>query len=164
MNRNPADREEYGPAAADMPYERGTDGPRVIMVGLDGSAAAQRAGAYAGGLARRQHARLVVVFVAAPSAWTALAIPAVTVVLEETFRELAEEVRRQIRERAEELGLPVTFLCRRGEPAIELARVADEIRADMVVVGASRRGWHSLMGSVARRLVRTGHWPVLVVP
>ena len=164
MNPVPADREEYGPEAPDLPFECGTDGPRVIMVGVDGGAAAERAGAYAGGLARRQHAQLVVVFVAAPSLYLALAPPGLSAAVEETVQELTEEMRRQVSQRAEELALPITFLCRRGAAAVELARVADELRADMVVVGASGRGRHRVMGSVARRLVRTARWPVVVVP
>ena len=44
-------------------FELGTDGPKVILVGLDGSVTSMRAGAYAGGLARRQGARLVCVYV-----------------------------------------------------------------------------------------------------
>ncbi|WP_442934586.1 universal stress protein [Micromonospora sp. CPCC 205739] len=34
----------------------------------------------------------------------------------------------------------------------------------MVVVGASGQAGHRLVGSVATRLVRTGRWPVVVVP
>ncbi len=45
-------------------FERGTDGPRVIVVAVDGSTTSMRAAAYAAGLARRQSAELVVVFVA----------------------------------------------------------------------------------------------------
>jgi nucleotide-binding universal stress UspA family protein len=45
-----------------------------------------------------------------------------------------------------------------------LARVADESRADAVIVGASAQAGHRLLGSVAVRLVRTGRWPVTVVP
>jgi nucleotide-binding universal stress UspA family protein len=164
MNPVPADREEYGPEAPHLPFECGTDGPRVIMVGVDGGAAAERAGAYAGGLARRQHAQLVVVFVAAPSLYLALAPPGLSAAVEETVQELAEEMRRQVSQRAEELSLPITFLCRRGAAAVELARVADELHADMVVVGASRRGGRRLLGSVARQLVGTARWPVVVVP
>jgi nucleotide-binding universal stress UspA family protein len=156
-------REEYGPAPAPLPYERGTDGPRVIMVGVNGTTAAQRAAAYAGGLARRQHARLVVVFVADCPGWVALAASALAA-QEETQRELADEVRDQIRARADELGLPVTFLSRRGDPAGQLAKAADEVRADLVVVGSSHRFGRPLTGAVTRKLVRAGRWPVVVVP
>jgi hypothetical protein len=39
--------EEYGPDWSPGPFERGTDGPRVILVGIDESTTASRAGAYA---------------------------------------------------------------------------------------------------------------------
>lgn len=164
MSIVPADREEYGPARSSTPFECGTDGPRVIMVGIDSSDTALRAAAYAGGLARRQRAHLVTTFVAAPSAWTAMATPALAVAQEETYDELAGELRDRIRAGAEEYGLPVTFVYRRGNPYVQLGRVADEVRADMVVVGASARPWHALWGSTATRLVRSGRWPVVVVP
>jgi nucleotide-binding universal stress UspA family protein len=44
-------------------FERGTDGPKVIVAGLDGSESSWRAAAYAGGLARRQNALLALVYV-----------------------------------------------------------------------------------------------------
>lgn len=43
--------------------ERGTDGPEVIVIGVDGSDSSMRAAAYAAGLARRQGALLTVVYV-----------------------------------------------------------------------------------------------------
>jgi len=44
-------------------FERGTDGPKVIVAGLDGSDSSWRASAYASGLARRQNALLALVYV-----------------------------------------------------------------------------------------------------
>src|SRR5215475_5465150 len=44
-------------------FELGTDGPSVILVGVDDSTTSIRAGWYAAGLARRQGARIVAVFV-----------------------------------------------------------------------------------------------------
>jgi len=46
----------------------------------------------------------------------------------------------------------------------ELRRVADEMRADAVVVGASMQAGHRWIGSLAVRLVKAGRWPVTVVP
>ncbi len=40
-------------------FELGTDGPSVILVGVDDSTTSIRAGWYAAGLARRQGARIV---------------------------------------------------------------------------------------------------------
>jgi nucleotide-binding universal stress UspA family protein len=51
-----------------------------------------------------------------------------------------------------------------GDPYHEITRVAMETRADAIVVGASLKAGHRLMGSLAVRLVRAGKWPVTVVP
>ncbi len=52
----------------------------------------------------------------------------------------------------------------RGDPYTELRRVADDVRADAVVVGASTQAGHRFIGSLAVRLVKAGRWPVTVVP
>ncbi|GAA1953955.1 universal stress protein [Amycolatopsis minnesotensis] len=156
--------EEYGPAWSSGPYERGTDGPRVIVVGVDGSPTALRAGSYAAGLARRQGSRLVVVYVAAPSMWTGLAAAGGADVEQQTFEEIIEQLREELRPRAEELGVSMTFMVLRGEVFPELRDAATEANADMVVIGASEQAGHRLVGSVASRMVRAATWPVVVVP
>lgn len=156
--------EQYGPEWSPGVFERGTDGPRVILAGVDGSPTAMRAGAYASGLARRQHSRLVLVYVAAPSLWTGMSAGPAAAAQEQLFDELIAELRGQIQERAEEIAVPVTFVVRRGDAFVELREAATEIHADMVVVGASEHAGHRLIGSVANRLVRAGRWPVTVVP
>ena len=62
------------------------------------------------------------------------------------------------------LGVPITFVVARGDPYTELRRVADEVRADAVIVGASTKAGHRWVGSLAVRLVKAGRWPVTVVP
>jgi len=148
-------------------FELGTDGPTVILVGVDGSPTSLRAGAYAAGLARRQRARLVVVYVG-PVASIAAAMPgaggAVAVSQGKAFDETSDDLRRQVEEAAQERGISVTFMATRGDPFSELRRVAGEVCAEAVVVGASAKAGHRLVGSVAVRLVRAGKWPVTVVP
>ena len=46
------------------------------------------------------------------------------------------------------MGVPLTFIVARGDPYTELRRVADEVRADAVIVGASAKAGHRL-GRVA---------------
>lgn len=45
-----------------------------------------------------------------------------------------------------------------------MAAVADELRVDAVVVGASMQSGRRFVGSLAGRLVRDAKWPVTVVP
>lgn len=137
---------------------------RTILVGVDGSDTAMRAAAYAFGLARRQAGRLLVAFVAARSALSVLG-PAVAVAVEHEAQEkLCGEVREQMRAAATELGVPVTFLKAHGDPYTTLRDAADHCQVDTVVVGASTSAGHRIAGSVATKLIRAGHWPVLVVP
>jgi nucleotide-binding universal stress UspA family protein len=148
-------------------FELGTDGPQVILVGVDDSVTSLRAGAYAAGLARRQGARLVCVYVERrPGLYGASAAAGAGVIAaqNEALAETAADLRRRAEEYAEILGLSLTFVVARGDPYTELRRVADEIRADAIVVGASAQVGHRWVGSLAVRLVKAGRWPVTVVP
>lgn len=149
----------------DGPFELGTDGPKAILIGVDGSTTSVRAAWYAAGLARRQGARVVAVYVS-PLASAALAAggAALAAAQAEAFDQTTADMRRRADEVARELGIDVTFVATRGDPFSELLRVADEMRADAVVVGASAKAGHRLVGSLAVRLVRAGKWPVTVVP
>ena len=144
-------------------FELGTDGPKVLVVGLDGSTTSLRAGAYAAGLARRQGAHLVVVYVAHPQAFVGMA-PSAAGLAREAADEIAEDLRRQVEEVAPALGISYAFRVETGDPYTELVRIASEVSADGVVVGASMQAGHRFAGSLAIRLVRAGRWPVTVVP
>jgi nucleotide-binding universal stress UspA family protein len=148
-------------------FELGTDGPMVILVGVDDSVTSLRAGAYAAGLARRQGARLVIVYVERPSAMYGAAAGAgagAIAAQEQALEDTAADLKRRIDEYTPNLGIKVTFMVARGDPYTELRRVADEVRADAVVVGASTQAGHRFIGSLAVRLVKAGRWPVTVVP
>jgi nucleotide-binding universal stress UspA family protein len=143
-------------------FEFGTDGPRSILVGVDGSDTSLRAGSYAAGLARRQGAELVVLFVRTTGAAGARAD--LLVAAREAQDQVVAELRETARTRSAELNLRVSFHERRGNPYTELVKLADELRVDAVVVGASTQAGHRFVGSLAARLVRQARWPVTVVP
>jgi nucleotide-binding universal stress UspA family protein len=73
-----------------------------------------------------------------------------------------EELVRTIRDR----GIAVQVVVRSGEPAATLARVADDVGADLAVVGSRGGGDPAdpLLGSVARAVAAHGRRPTLVVP
>jgi nucleotide-binding universal stress UspA family protein len=147
-------------------FELGTDGPSAILVGVDDTVTALRAAAYAAGLARRQRARVVVVYVAPVGSigMVSPAGPAVVAAENEAYDEIAKEIAARTELMSQELGISATFVPAHGDPYHEITRVAKETRADAIVVGASLKAGHRLMGSLAVRLVRAGKWPVTVVP
>ncbi|MFI8004790.1 universal stress protein [Streptomyces sp. NPDC086010] len=145
-------------------FERGTDGPKVIVAGLDGSESSMRAAAYAAGLARRQNALLALVYVQpVMAAGAALGAP-----VADATGEVAEGLVHEIRSATERLNdiwnVRWEFHTFRGDPYNGLVTAADELKADAVVVGASESAGHRFVGSVAVRLVKAGLWPVTVVP
>jgi nucleotide-binding universal stress UspA family protein len=147
-------------------FELGTDGPSAILVGVDESVTASRAGSYAAGLARRQGARLVIVYVQTAGSYVITSSAGASVLAAEAQvrGEIAEELSALAEERARELGISMTFITTQGDPFREISRIAQETRADAIVVGASLKAGHRLLGSLAVRLVRAGKWPVTVVP
>jgi nucleotide-binding universal stress UspA family protein len=81
------------------------------------------------------------------------------------------DLREKIRGQVEELraaGFDAELNVRTGTKDIAklVASAADEVNADLIVVGTHGRGGvtAALMGSVARGLCHTSHRPVLVVP
>lgn len=144
-------------------FELGTDGPTRILVGVDGTETSMRAAAYAAGMARRQGSALLVLFVI-PTNTLASGMAATAGAVIEAHHEIAEGLRAQFVEATERLGIAARFLERRGNPYQELVRVAQELRVDAIVIGASMRAGHKLVGSLAGRLVRDAQWPITVVP
>jgi nucleotide-binding universal stress UspA family protein len=146
------------------PEAAATDRPGTIVVGIDGSPTSLRAGAYAAGEARRTGARILVVHVLTiPLAVGLAPAPAMGLVVE-GLTEQARDVAELVVARARAVGVGVEVIVVRGSPSTEIARVADEARADEVVVGAPGHATHRVIGSVGSRLARTGNWPVTVVP
>ncbi|WP_415953320.1 universal stress protein [Streptomyces sp. KLOTTS4A1] len=134
------------------------------MVGVDGSETSLRAAAYAGGLARRQNALLAVVYVQPVMAAGAVLGAPVGEVTDEIADGLIAEIRSATERVKDIFAVRWEFHTLRGDPYNGLVSAADELKADAVVVGASEQAGHRIIGSVAVRLVKTGRWPVTVVP
>jgi nucleotide-binding universal stress UspA family protein len=76
----------------------------------------------------------------------------------------AENLRGLVSDAIARTGIQGDFICRRGHVYNELARAADEMHADAVIVGQSAKLGHRLAGSVGARLARNARWLVVVVP
>src|SRR5882724_4170136 len=134
-------------------FELGTDGPLVIVAGVDGSDSSMRAAAYAAGLARRQGSKLVIAYVkpmgtGSPQAGAAIA---------QVGDEVAADLQRQMQEAADRLPAGQRarweFHTTEGDPYHGLIELANRLKADAVVIGASEQAGHRILGSVAVRLV-----------
>jgi len=81
---------------------------------------------------------------------------------------IKNEEKRKLRLTAEIVsreGVEVALLYKEGNPSAEIIRTAQEINADVIVLGThGRKGFsHALMGSVAERVARHAPCPVLIV-
>lgn len=143
-------------------FELGTDGPRVIVVGYNGSDTAANALAYASGLARRQGSSLVIAF-ASPNSVLAAMGTTVDTSLAGVTHIIAQDMEHEVKLHLDGTGVSWRFVAGTGDPVQLLECVAKQVQADAVVVGHSRHQ-RRLVGSVAIRLVRSAKWPTIVVP
>lgn len=142
-------------------FEIAKDGVGDLVVGFDGTDPSADALAFAVGLARREQARLVVAFVGSPTVLSSLSPdPGAW----ESIRAIADELRERAAGVLGEFGVSWRFESRRGDVAHELEALAEEVKADAIVVGRSGSKMSRLLGSVAAGLLRGSRRPVIVVP
>jgi nucleotide-binding universal stress UspA family protein len=146
--------------------------PRTLVVAHDLSPAADRALAFALGLARQVGASVDVVHVH-PDLYDGRSTPAAGLPWpsegqEERYLrfldgELAERIERA---GGAEVGEPVRRHVVRGLPDKRIRELAAELSADLVCVGATGKSAldRVLLGSTSHLLLRTSPVPVLVVP
>ena len=134
-------------------FELGTDGPSMILAAVDDSVTGLRAGAYAAGLARRQEARFIAVYVVPVTSPVLTSGAGASVLAAErgAHEQIAEELAGWADARARVLGISVTFITAHGDPYREITRIAGETRADALVVGASLQAGHRLKGDLPLR-------------
>jgi len=70
----------------------------------------------------------------------------------------------QARASFEQAGVPCEMLEREGKPAFVIGDVADEINADVIVMGTRGISLESTEPSTAARVIQLAPCPVLVVP
>jgi nucleotide-binding universal stress UspA family protein len=138
----------------------------VLVVGVDDSAPSWDAFSWAAGEAHRMNGRIIAVFatsLAAPSVSAAAGASLDYAAVAETQNEIADQLGRQVEQRADELGVEVRFVREYGEPARALRQVAETEHADLIAVGRSAKMLHHLAGSLSRKLVLDHKLPVIVV-
>lgn len=145
-------------------FRHWTDGPRLVLAGVDGSPTSLRAGAYAAGVARRHRSRLVVAFVNSLTSPLTAMLPGSGEIPHQLSELDVSDLRRLVLAGAAHAGVAAQFVSLRGDPFTQLCHLADTLPADAVVVGNSTRARYRLPGALPVRLVRAGRWPITVVP
>jgi nucleotide-binding universal stress UspA family protein len=130
---------------------------RTLVLGTDGSPDATAAVAFAARLARDTHARLVVVHAA--GLLDAQRSPG-------DHASLRAELEGGWIDACRDAGITADTVLRDGHPVQVLLDVANEVDADIIVVGARGGGGfpQQLLGSTSTQLAQHSHRPVLVVP
>ncbi len=131
--------------AADL--ELGCDGPRTLVVGVDGSDTATRALYYALGLARRQHCSVIAVYAMTTPAGYDGAMGAAPY---QASLELAEELKPKIQALAADYHVKTEFVSVPGDPVTVLIKIAAAHHAERPQPhSVHARSAHSLYGSGA---------------
>jgi nucleotide-binding universal stress UspA family protein len=139
-----------------------------ILVGTDGSATAQRAVERAADIAQAfgTSVEIVTSYRSAYGGWVASSGGmTVAVPTEEELRAEAEVVLQRAQRSLAGRGLKVgTHLCE-GEPSDALMTIADDLGAQMIVVGnRGMTGTRRVLGSVPNRVSHHAERAVLIVP
>ena len=142
-----------------------------IVCGVDGSPDSQAALQVAARLAKQLNLRLIAVHVAEPAHVPyAAAAPfggmAGRYALMEELDSQHEVADRLLEQVVLSAGLDAERRTALGVPAERLAEIADEVDAELIVVGSRGRGAFraAFLGSVSNSLVGVARCPVLIVP
>jgi nucleotide-binding universal stress UspA family protein len=140
---------------------------RRILCPTDFSDFSRRALDHAIALATRYRSGMVLVHVVPPLIPPAAALPfPVSPSLDVNARQAAVDALGQFAEPARRAGIPVELEVREGSIAGHIAKLAESLPADLVVMGThGLSGFERLMlGSVTEKVLRRAPCPVLTVP
>ncbi len=134
-----------------------------ILVPTDFSEHSRQAGRYACELAKQFRAQVQVLHVVEP-----LNVPIQSANVLEQTQQIEEAARQELQQwMADDLAEVerVVRTTRKGEPFVEIVRYTREHNIDLITIGTHGRSGlvHTLIGSVAERVVRKAACPVLTV-
>lgn len=132
----------------------------TILVPTDGSDGANRAIEHAFELAVRHDAAVHGLFVVDHRQYGEPALSSVELVIDEV-EDHGQSLLSEVAERADNEEIEVVTRCCHGIPQEEIVAYADEIDADLIVVGYQGHSHRNRIGSVAERVVREAGRPVL---
>jgi nucleotide-binding universal stress UspA family protein len=135
----------------------------TILVPTDGSADANRAATHALELAEQYDADLHAILVVDTDRYPEPALSSAELETTE-LEDWGSEELAELAERAEELDVAISTRCCHGKPYLEIINHADEIDADLLVLGyhGHSHAEGEQLGSVTDRVVQNAGRPVLV--
>ena len=133
-----------------------------LLVAYDGSQQSEKAFAMALDMASHYSAKVIVLSVARPPE------PPIAVEMEAVLESATEYYQAQfkkLKEKASSLGIEPRFEVRVGHPAEQIIHLANEEKADAIVMGHRGESFLQrwLLGSVAKRVLSYAHCTVVVV-
>lgn len=134
-----------------------------IVVGIDDSEGSKEAVRWAAELAAQLHAKVTCVHAFEPLAHLEELKPGVD------FSVVRERLEAMITHRWSlpliEMGVDLEIVVHEGLPADVLVGRANELSADLIVVGARRMGWlkELVLGSTSHRVLHEAQQPVVVI-
>lgn len=148
---------------------RDRDGsPGTIVVGVTTSQTSLRALAFAMGLARRQGAELVCVYIPTRGSISIAALGDTGLMADAAWMrvqlEIEQSLRRQFAADLSAWGARGHFVVRRGGLRTELRKAAGQWSADAIIIGAPAGLRRYLFPLFPCSLVFRGHCPVVMVP
>lgn len=132
----------------------------TILVATDGSNAADRAVERGLDLAKDHGAEIHAMFVVNTRRYAEPALCSSELVLD-GLQEEADRLVAEVCERAEGMGIRAVPCICHGDPEEEITAYADEVDADVILVGSRRRLGDRPTGGVGNRLSRRSRRPVL---
>ncbi|MEW6702626.1 MAG: universal stress protein [Bacteroidota bacterium] len=139
-----------------------------IIVPTDFSKLSTSAFEYAKDLAERMDAKIHLIYVLEKTP-PFLAMRSLDVSEEDVMRSMEEEAIKQLEETAEGLkddtSVQIVHVLRKGIDYEEIIKYSKEISGDMIVIATHGRTGilHTLLGSVAEKVIRYAKCPVLVI-
>jgi nucleotide-binding universal stress UspA family protein len=136
----------------------------TIVLGLDGSSGSQAAARWAANMARETGAEIVAVHAVPRSElWTLAAFQVDAQPIVDELRQLLEGPWTAGLRKA---GVTYTTRVLRGDPAVELLRVASRLNATVLVLGAKRSSAvrDLVVGGTVHKIINRSSMPVVLVP
>mgnify|MGYP006287265207 CR=1 FL=1 len=134
----------------------------TILVPIDGSDPANRAVEHALTHAREYDSVLHAMYVVETNRYGEPALSSTELVIEE-LEEYGQNLIERLMDRADNEGITVEGICRHGTPHEEILKYADEIDADLIIIGYQGHS-HDIeghVGSTTDSVIRNSTRPVL---